>query len=991
MQSKTNSMNLINSVELLLLRAMNYRYTILVAILLAIGTGCSDSLEEVSDELHYSCNVEKIDGDKLVASNGYFLNGHSSRTTEKARSGKYSLKLSDKDPYGFGYYINDIKKGDIIEASVWKNVGAEHGAITIGTSKNEVYESNGNIKIKEDEWGQLRVMFIAQQDWDSIGVYAYNLDEKPVYFDDLEVSVYRNNTKPEVRENQKALYLEIPEATLDTLEGFKKTALSQGVISGNLKDYVRASVRISGEKAPVKLRLKGDWTDHVETDKVSYRIKMGGGYAFNGLRTFSIQNPYTRSFMMEWFAHKMFENEDILTTSYELIPVYINGQNAGVYALEEHFDKQLLESRHRREGPIMKFDESGIWQVHRLLKEQDKLINAPSFESAEITVFKKGRTKRSPVLFGQLQVAQSKMEQYRQGDSEVQSYFDIESLAKYLAMTELVNGKHGLIWHNQRQYFNPITQRLEPIAYDCFTEQNMLIRSHELIANQKSDDHTNALYRKVLSNPKVYDRYVHYLEIYSNPEYLKNVFKKFHDDIAEVEKLIQHEYPNIKLDKGYFEFNSREIRQKLSTLDGTVNPPQKTESFEMLPENFIFTDIALKANVEKYYKDSSVQMSFRNYHSYPLEIIGYSTKENKDFIIGINPIRLEAYEKNGVTLKDLPVKPRRLHYRAANCGTKIFKCNPEEWPLPKVTQALEKKTNIAVVKNGTVILSGNLVFNQDLVIPECDQLIIEPGTTIDLKDGAALISYAPVYSKGTEPQPILIRSSDQSSNGFIVLSPEKSKIVHTNFDHLGTMHKNGWTLTGAVTFYNADVEIKNCNFTNNHCEDALNTIRCHVYMTDCYVGNTFSDGYDADFCTGVLRKSQFENTGNDCIDFSGSRLLISDCEIKNSGDKGISGGEDSELYVSDCTIDGANIAIASKDKSFVEVQDVTIKAANYAFSAYRKKPEYGPAKLKVDHVRKNNAESLCLLEKGSKLNYMGRVYVGTHKFDIDSLYAEFNQ
>ena len=62
--------------------------------------------------------------------------------------------------------------------------------------------------------------------------------------------------------------------------------------------------------------------------------------------------------MHEWFAHKIFEYEDILTTRYIFVPVIINGEKKGVYALEEHFDKQLLEHRKRREGPIVKFDEN---------------------------------------------------------------------------------------------------------------------------------------------------------------------------------------------------------------------------------------------------------------------------------------------------------------------------------------------------------------------------------------------------------------------------------------------------------------------------------------------------------------------------------------------------------------------------------------------------------------------------------------------------------
>lgn len=974
---------------------MKYWNKILYILVLFLLASCSSDAVDIASEkdIHFTCGAEKIVGNKLVASNGVLLSGESARTTERARTGKYSLKLSAKNSYGFSYTLLNVKKGQVIATSAWKSLDTHSGALVIApTGTKEGYTSSGHVKEVNGEWGKMDVMFIAQRDYDTVLVYAYSFDEKPIYVDDFVVDVYVGTKKPKVNNKSKALYITIPKSAQDSLNNFKKIALEQEIISSDLKQYVRAFVDVNSEKAPVELRIKGDWTDHVETDKVSYRIKMGDDHAYKGLKTFSIQNPYTRSFLMEWFAHKLYENEDILTTQYELVPVFINGKNAGVYALEEHFDKQLLESRHRREGPIMKFDESGVWQVHKNLKKTGDYVAAPAYESAEISVFKKNRTKKNPALFGQFKVAQTKMELYRQRGQDVGEYFDVEALAKYLALTELINGKHGLTWHNQRLYFNPITQRLEPIAYDCFMEANKLLRDHELLGLLKSEDTDYGVLRATLTDNRVKDRYIFYLEKFSNPKYLDQVFKKFKIEIETAERLIQYEYPNVKLDKGYFRFNTIEIKRQLSTLKSTqVQQTDDHVIYGALPENFIYTDIALKANVESFNADGSVYVSMRNYHSHELEVIGYSVKRNKDSLIPIPKVKLSKYGSNQVKTVTFPEKPRRIHYKTANCGDKVFKCNPEEWPMPRVDSEPNSSHVNAEPVNGVVTLRGHLSFGQDLIIPECNKLVIEAGTIIDLKNSAALISYAPVHSKGTKSNPVLIKSSDHSGNGFIVLSPKKSTMQYTNFDHLNTMNKNGWVLTGAVTFYGAEVVLNNCSFKNNHCEDALNTIRCNVSIKNCLVDNTYSDGYDADFCTGIVSSSTFSNTGNDCIDFSGSKILITGCTIINSGDKGVSGGEDSELTVENCIVKGASIAVASKDKSKVTVRNLSIEKANVAFSAYRKKPEYGPAILIVESMGKNNAKELHLLEKGSKLNYLTKTYVGKKKFDIDSMYAQFDK
>ena len=386
-------------------------------------------------------------------------------------------------------------------------------------------------------------------------------------------------------------------------------------------------------------------------------------------------------------------------------------------------------------------------------------------------------------------------------------------------------------------------------------------------------------------------------------------------------------------------------------------------------------------------------MSLRNYHSHDIEVIGYTIKGDGIGMVPITPVKLKAYNTSADSkVVRFPVKPRRIHYRASNCGEEVFKCNPEEWPEaePRYTKG---RHEVAVVldANDTYTLKGKVVINRGLYIPKCKQVVIEPGTEIVLGPNAYLVSYAPIEANGTKDRPIYIKGTSETTQGFVCLSRESSMLSHTTFDGLGTMNEGNWRLTGAVTFYNARVSLEHCSFKNNHCEDALNTISCDVDMSHCVVDNTYSDGYDADFCDGIVTNSEFRNTGNDCIDFSGSEFIIDHCTITNSGDKGVSGGEGSTLEVTNCTIKGAQIAVASKDRSKVTVDHINIVQSDVAYSAYRKKAEYGPAVLIVKSEDSNKATSLKLLELDSKLVHKGKEYVGTERFNIDEMYAQFEK
>ena len=104
----------------------------------------------------------------------------------------------------------------------------------------------------------------------------------------------------------------------------------------------------------------------------------------------------------------------------------------------EHFDKRLLEYRKRREGPIVKFDESGVWQgYYDQQKHQQGFKKFPYLESAEILPFGKKRTRKNPVLLNQFLLAQSHMSRFRNLDTTFQEYLDLDKMARFIALCDV--------------------------------------------------------------------------------------------------------------------------------------------------------------------------------------------------------------------------------------------------------------------------------------------------------------------------------------------------------------------------------------------------------------------------------------------------------------------------------------------------------------------------------------------------------------------------
>jgi len=293
------------------------------------------------------------------------------------------------------------------------------------------------------------------------------------------------------------------------------------------------------------------------------------------------------------------------------------------------------------------------------------------------------------------------------------------------------------------------------------------------------------------------------------------------------------------------------------------------------------------------------------------------------------------------------------------------------------------------IKNNLIVFSGKKIITEFIYIPENYSVVFEPGSELYFKNKSGIISHSPIFMNGTEQKPVVI-SGDSTSQGIHVLQAhEKSFLKWTTFSGLNTLRQSGWSLTGAVTFYESNVNIQHCIFEHNHCEDALNIIRSNFTLSESLIQHTFSDGFDGDFCKGKITNSTFKNTNNDCIDFSGSTISIQNCKINNAGDKALSGGEKSTIYVRNIRVNKANIGIASKDLSKIKIKSSSFNNINTVYAAYQKKAEYGPASIIASSSIYKQYIKRHLVDLGSEISDCKKKSIGKKKINVDLLYQDF--
>ena len=312
--------------------------------------------------------------------------------------------------------------------------------------------------------------------------------------------------------------------------------------------------------------------------------------------------------------------------------------------------------------------------------------------------------------------------------------------------------------------------------------------------------------------------------------------------------------------------------------------------------------------------------------------------------------------------------------------------------LFRIPSTIETREDIVVYKNKKIITfkTKNIVISEPLIIPKNYTFVLTQGTTIDIVEGGKIISHSPISFKGTIEKPITIKSSDKKGQGILVLSEGKDNIInHTTFDYLSNLEHDFWNVTGAVSFYESPVVLNYVTISNNRCEDALNIIRTNFVINNCTLLNTQSDAFDGDFVEGTIKYSKFINLGNDAIDVSGSKLKIIGVQITQAGDKGLSAGENSNMTVRNVNISTSEIAVAGKDLSTIDINNLTIENTKLAFTAFQKKPEFGPSNITAIDVKMENVEIKYLVESTSSLSIEG-VKVETSQNVKDRMYgAEF--
>lgn len=774
--------------------------------------------------------------------------------------------------------------------------------------------------------------------------------------------------------NPERILIDIKQADYQKLAYKRFQAMERSNLFASPDDFVPAEIRYNGETTKVALRIKGDNRDHWKNKtKWSFRIEVKGDNTLFGMKHFSIQHPRTRSYINEWFYHKLLAYNDLIHLRYDFIDVTLNGKHLGIYAIEEHFEKRLVENNQYREGPILRYDSYSA---------SGQNYSIPFYEAYSIGVidaFQTGKIKKDEELSRQFNVAKNLLESFKRGLLSVHEVFDIDKMAKIYALAELSGQMHTLAASNIRFYYNPVTGLLEPIGYDNQRIEPIIgaingeHKQLELSLLDKTDEMD--LQETFFKDKEFFEKYIEYLEIVSKKEYLDQFFAETEPEYKEKIAILYKSFPGYKFEAKEILYENQDFVRRV------LNP-----------------DLALQA----YYKDfneynNSFSIDIGNMQRLPLEILGLGYKNsiikpNEETILQAKKLNSAmnfqtitfALPGNVQFSKDA-IEEFTVHYKLL--GLNNIRTEPI-FPWTYLDQDFQETDFIRQAPNwqGFPFLSTNWQtevisikkgyweINRNLIIPAGFVVVAGEGVRLNLTNSAKILSYSPLKFQGEAYNPIIIESNNSTGQGIIVMLTEgKSFLENVIFRNLSAPLQGDWRLLGAVNFYESPVEILNCGFESNHSsDDYLNIIRTEFIIENSYFKDSFADAIDLDFSKGRILNTSFINVGikdgnGDGIDFSGSVVSLESVIIDSAGDKALSIGENSHVTAEQIEIKNANIAVAVKDLSTLNIKDLIISDSKVGFAVFQKKSEFGPAELTVENFSQSNVVEPYLLEQNSRL------------------------
>ena len=651
--------------------------------------------------------------------------------------------------------------------------------------------------------------------------------------------------------------IRIPNDNIEKMNSHLSDEPFTGYLSEENKLWVNAKFRSGDYADSIKIRYRGNVSNHWNSYKKSYSIKFPKDNLFQGMRQMTLVIPDDRLYFTASLNNYRGRKMGLSMPNEFYVTAEINGADKGVYLAYENWSQEWVEKH-----PISPLSTLyGLNDLDNFSRAADE-VPFSIYSKEALNYWKSWNSEE--LYFPEIETLIALVRNTTDEEFErlAPTLIDLEAFYAQDTINILAGGYHlSDAGNNIILLFDRTEGRFKPIPFNA-----ALYKTPEV--TDAIAAYAPLLQKRIWSIPSFQEDFKIFFENY--------VIKNQEDDLAFLDNWIKT-----------LKFDFLRDTAKLYNNFHFLNEIKELQSF--VAQNFSLTP----------------------------QILGQYDIENRLAI----PENV-TFQPEFKYLKD-----------SAFTTTEFLKINPQ----------------FELQDENLILRSGIHHIKKTIIIPRGTNLTIESGAQIKLNPSVSIVSYSPVHVIGNEKNPVSFEPMDKNAQWgvFAVLNTESatSTLQHAIFSGGNEDTINGAYISGAVSFHNANVVIRDSAFKEITSEDAINVKGGLTIIQNNIIDNTVSDGIDLDYVDEKSRiaENNFENIGGDAIDISWTNAKIENNIITKCIDKGISIGERSEPTISNNTISLCAIGIAVKDQSDPLIKNNTLLENTTGVSLYQKKIFFGGA------------------------------------------------
>ncbi|MAF94748.1 MAG: hypothetical protein CMM60_03205 [Rhodospirillaceae bacterium] len=755
----------------------------------------------------------------------------------------------------------------------------------------------------------------------------------------------------------------------------------------HIKDWQKAYLLYPNNRVrPVKVRHRGDNPLNWAYEKKSWRIKTKKKRLIDGLRTFNLIVSCYACIADDYLTYYLGQLAGILSPYAQLVELWINDKPYGIYLWAEHIDEVFLRKRNLMPVNIYKGEQYNAERLNYI----DNFLFGNPYLWKKISRFNQQDQDDYSDLAYFIDMIRDAMTSSKAFDS-LQRIATFEDWAKFSAFQTLVRSWHNSPVHNQRLVSDPLRGTIKPVLHDTGTAiplPKTYVSSVEKYAMPKLDEQSHALLDLYHRSSRFLVKKYGYLYKFIESGTLIKAASHIEDILPNIEKsLTRDPFRNQIAETTHIDSGQLSISAVIGKLK------RRAKSFRLW-------HAALKTILE-----TSPQANWWTTGASMSLVIGGSNPLTNLTLDFDSPAKLgqkffwDADDDGQISDADIEIShhvdgnrialdgswlankvsvltstiPKFYHFKALAVG--IIKDVPTQFGILsnfelnlKAVSASNQFTGkrVSLPKNKTAGMSRSKynepIFQQKptpmkdwkgLITIDKDQIIdypvrILPGAELAIAGRVSLVFRNRVMIEGEKDQPVVIRRQHQDEPwGTVAIlgsgaSGSRLRNVNISGGSGGKVENIHYSAMLSIRD-TQDVIVDSVQLRDNVIYDDMMHVLYsdNIHIRDSLFTNSFSDALDVDISKITIRNSTFDVSGNDAIDFMNSNALVSGTQIRRAGDKGISIGENSKVFVYRSKLTENATGIETKDSSNAWVSNSNFINNKIQFNAYKKNWRYG--------------------------------------------------